>query len=151
MKRVVCILLLVPVFEVFASADDWPSWRGPAGTGVTSETGLPEQWSESGGLAWRIKLPGTGVSTPVIAGPHLFVTTQLGTGQRRSGNHPSLVQGADAGGSGERNLAGTSPGSPAGVKFAVSAYRWSDGTRARHHESAAEGPLTPVHDKHNLS
>lgn len=148
MKRVVFAWLMLPVLGVLAYADDWPGWRGPAGTGVTTEKGLPEQWSESSGVAWRIKLPGAGVSTPVVAGPHLFVTTQIGSGTRRSGNHPSLVQGADAG---ERNLGGSSGAGGGGVKFAITAFRWSDGSRAWHHETAAEGPLIAVHDKHNLS
>ena len=83
-------------------ADDWPSWRGPQGTGVTGETGLPTEWGEASGVAWRIKLPGSGVSTPVVAGPHVFVTSQIGSGVRRSGSHPSLVQEADAATAGER-------------------------------------------------
>ena len=41
MTRVVFTWLMLPVLGVLAYADDWPSWRGPAGTGVTSETGLP--------------------------------------------------------------------------------------------------------------
>jgi len=150
MKRVICTALVIPVLGVLANADDWPTWRGPTGTGVTLETGLPEQWSESSGVVWRVKLPGNGVSTPVVAGPHLFVTTQIGAGSRRSGNHPSLVQG-EAGTSGERNLGGSSPAPASSMRFAVTAYRWSDGGRAWHHESAAEGPLIAVHDKHNLS
>ena len=47
--------------------------------------------------------------------------------------------------------AATSPAPATGVRFAVTAYRWSDGGRAWHHESPAEGPLIAVHDKHNLS
>ena len=139
---------LVASSPVASSSDDWPSWRGPSGTGVTSETGLPERWSDADGVAWRQKLSGAGVSTPVVVGPHVFVTSQIGTTARRPGNHPSLVQGADAG---ERNL--TAAGKPAsgGITFALTVYRWSDGVRAWQHEVAAEGPLVPVHDKHNLS
>ena len=47
--------------------------------------------------------------------------------------------------------AATSPAPATGVRFAVTAYRWSDGGRAWQHESPAEGPLIAVHDKHNLS
>jgi outer membrane protein assembly factor BamB len=144
------VLGTAPVAPV-APEFDWPSWRGPQGTGVTSETGLPEQWGETSGIAWRIKLPGTGVSTPVVAGPHVFVTSQAGSGTRRTGNHPSLVQGADAATAGEKNLVGAAPASGGAVTFAVTAYRWADGTRAWQHDTRAEGPLPAVHDKHNLS
>lgn len=142
------IALVAPV----APELDWPSWRGPTGTVVTAEKGLPAQWDEASGIAWRVKLSGTGVSTPIVAGPHLFVTSQIGSGARRTGNHPSLVQGADAATTGERNLGGTAARSPAdGVTFAVTAYRWTDGARVWQHDTRAAGPLPAVHDKHNLS
>jgi outer membrane protein assembly factor BamB len=145
MTRLASFVLLLTVASTSLVADDWPSWRGPAGNGVTMETGLPQQWSESSGVQWRVKLPGAGVSTPVVSGAHVFVTSQIGTSRRRPGNHPSLVQGADAG---ERNLSAR----PAdGVTFALTAYRWTDGGRAWQHETRADGTLADVHDKHNLS
>lgn len=144
----IIVLAAVPL-AAMVSADDWPSLRGPAGNGVSSESGLPQQWSESAGLAWRVKLPGSGVSTPVVAGPHVYVTSQIGAGVRQPGNHPSLVQGADAATAGERNLSGGGPS--ATVRFALTAYRWSDGGRAWHFETPAQGALPDVHDKHNLS
>jgi outer membrane protein assembly factor BamB len=100
-------------------------------------------------LAWRTELPGVGVSSPAVWGDFVFVTSQRGAGQRRSGNHPSLVQGADAGASGERTLAGRAADGP--LTFVVSALRWSDGTTAWTHEVKPEGTLTAVHDKHNLA
>jgi outer membrane protein assembly factor BamB len=149
----VALAPVAPVAPVAPPAPDspWPMWRGPAGTGVTTETGLPTQWSDREGVAWRVKLPGTGVSTPVVASQHVFVTSQIGTGARRAGNHPSLVQGAEAAAAGERNLSGNTPASSGAVTFAVTAYRWDDGSRAWQHETRADGPLQGVHDKHNLS
>ena len=130
-----------------SAGDDWPAWRGPAMNGVTAGTNLPERWSDKQGVAWRAKLPGAGVSTPIVVGPNVYVTSQIGTSQRRAGNHPSLVQGSDAG---ERNLTATGAGATS-ITFALTAFRWADGIRAWQHEMPAEGPLTPVHDKHNLS
>ncbi len=141
-----CTTLSLPAME---GGEDWPSMRGPAMTGVTLEKNLPERWSATEGIAWRTKLPGAGVSTPIVVGDHVYATSQIGTSQRRSGNHPSLVQGG--GGSGERNLTGAVAGGSDGVTFALTAYRFSDGGRVWQHEMRAEGPLTPVHDKHNLS
>lgn len=151
MRHGLLFALALPLISTSVIADDWPSWRGPSGTGVTAETGLPQQWSESNGVQWRIKLPGAGVSTPVVSGPHVFVTSQIGTSRRRPGNHPSLVQGADPASAGERNLMGSSAATGGGVAFALTAYRWTDGGRAWHHETPAEGSLNDVHDKHNLS
>lgn len=143
------LVALIPLQAQRAADGDWPSWRGPAMTGVTTATNLPERWSDKEGVAWRTKLPGAGVSTPIVAGPHVFVTSQIGSSQRRPGNHPSLVQGGT--GSGERNLTGGGGTGSGGVTFALTAYRFDTGTRAWQHETPAAGPLTPVHDKHNLS
>ena len=150
MKRIAWTFALSVTLAATVFAADWPSWRGPAGIGVTTEKGLPEQWSDITGLAWRVKLPGAGVSTPVVSGPHVFVTSQIGGGRRAPGNHPSLVQGADRETAGERNLTGAATATDI-VTFALTAYRWSDGTRVWQHETRAEGPLPSVHDKHNLS
>jgi outer membrane protein assembly factor BamB len=155
MMRVPALLALSLILSasVIASqpqASDWPSWRGPGGTGVTAETGLPERWSDTSGVAWRVKLPGAGVSTPIVAGPHVYVSSQLGITERRAGMHPSLVQGG-GGDSGERNLSGAGGAATSSIRFALTAYRWTDGGRAWHHEIAAEAPFVPVHDKHNLA
>jgi outer membrane protein assembly factor BamB len=142
--------------SVGVSTDDWPQWRGLAGVGVTAETGLPLMWSDTEHVAWRVKLPGMGVSTPVVAGGRVFATGQTGSGSRREGNHPSFVQGEAASGSGERMLGGrardTSIGTPSpAVAFVVSAHQWSDGRQIWQHALAADGPLPAVHDKHNLA
>ena len=151
----VLLAIAVGAGSVCVSADDWPQWRGPAGLGVSSETGLPLTWSDTERVAWRVKLPGMGVSTPVVAGDRVFVTGQTGSGSRREGNHPSFVQGEAAAGSGERMLGGRAPAtaetSSIAVRFVVSAHRWSDGHQIWQQAIAAEGPLPAVHDKHNLA
>jgi outer membrane protein assembly factor BamB len=140
--------IAVLLASVPLAAENWPHWRGGHGQGVTRETGLPVSWNATTNVAWRAPLQGTGVSSPVVWGDLVFATSQIGTGVRRQGNHPSLVQGA---GAGERNLTGAKPGAAGGVTFSVSAYRWSNGSVAWTHELAAVGEMTPVHDKHNLA
>lgn len=131
-------------------AEDWPHWRGPAGTGVSSEPGLPERWSASENIAWRVALGGLGVSSPIVSGDRVFVTSQLGSGASQLG--PRLGQGADAS-PGERSLGSAPPNrSGAGsVQFLIEAFSRTDGRRAWHHRVPAEGDLPPVHDKHNLA
>ena len=101
--RVVYTTLLGVSLVTPLVAADWPQWRGPLGTGVSSETGLPEKWNAQS-VAWRVKLRGVGVSSPVVAGDAVYVTSQIGRGKRREGNHPALVQGAEAATAGERTL-----------------------------------------------
>lgn len=66
------------VFQSFSglcSADDWPQWRGPEGTGVSREKGVPIVWHESRAIVWKCPLPEWGTSTPAILGQTIFVTT----------------------------------------------------------------------------
>ena len=44
---VIAAALLIPAAALLSGAD-WPDWRGPARTGVSTETGLPSAWSPSG-------------------------------------------------------------------------------------------------------
>src|SRR5262245_28126505 len=55
-------------------ADDWPAWRGQAGTGVANETHLPQRWSTNENVRWRSPLPERGNSTPIVVGNRVFVT-----------------------------------------------------------------------------
>ncbi len=57
-----------------ALADNWPAWRGPTGQGHCAEKGLPLKWSTTENVRWKVKLPDTGNSTPVIWGDRVFVT-----------------------------------------------------------------------------
>jgi outer membrane protein assembly factor BamB len=61
-----------------AAAGPWPQWRGPLGTGVSEEAGLPLRWSVQNNVAWKASIPGFGASTPAIWNQHVFLTTQDG-------------------------------------------------------------------------
>jgi outer membrane protein assembly factor BamB len=58
-----------PVF-----ADNWPQWRGPAGTGVSAEKNLPLHWGTNENVRWRVPLPERGNSTPIVWGKRVFLT-----------------------------------------------------------------------------
>jgi outer membrane protein assembly factor BamB len=64
-------------------AGDWPQFRGPGGTGVSDEPGLPGRWGPSENVRWRADLPGRGVSGPVVAGGRAYVTASSGYRQDR--------------------------------------------------------------------
>ena len=49
-----------------ASADNWPSWRGPPLNGVAPQGTYPVTWSATKNVAWKLKLPGKGTSTPIV-------------------------------------------------------------------------------------
>jgi hypothetical protein len=102
MSRSLFVTLAVALATVAVKADDWPSWRGPDATGVSSERTLPTRWSATENVAWKAPIAGVGISTPIVSGDRVFVTSQIGTGVSRQG--PRLVQGGDAAAMGERAL-----------------------------------------------
>ena len=59
---------------MFAHAD-WPDWRGPTEDGHTGATGLPLHWSETENIAWKTGIHDLGLSTPVIRGKQIWLTT----------------------------------------------------------------------------
>jgi outer membrane protein assembly factor BamB len=145
----ICTALVLIVSGATLAADNWPAWRGPRATGVTTETNLPERWGRTENIAWQAPLRGAGVSSPIVFGGRVFVTSQEGTGVRRRGNHPSLVQGPDSASSGERTLTGARESDT--TRFIVSAFDRASGRRAWEYVVEAEGALPEVHDKHNLA
>ena len=132
------------------AAADWPSWRGPLGTGTSPETKLPERWSATENVAWKAMLAGQGVSSPIVSGNQIFVTSQVGSGVRAPGNHPRLVQGGNAEASGERALQAKAAADNR-TFFVVEAFNRADGKRVWEHRLEALGTLPGVHDKHNLA
>jgi outer membrane protein assembly factor BamB len=80
-------LFSLPVFllllAVQAPAADWPQFRGPHSSGVSTETGLPLEWSASRNVVWKAPLPGPGSSSPIVFGDHVYVTCYSGYGLDR--------------------------------------------------------------------
>lgn len=59
----------------YASADNWPAWRGPQFNGVSPAKNVPTKWSAKDNIAWKFELPGIGGSTPAVWGEHIFLTS----------------------------------------------------------------------------
>lgn len=58
------------------SADPWPQWRGPEGLGISDEPNLPVHWSQdSPNIKWKAKIPGEGVSSPIVSNGRVVLTT----------------------------------------------------------------------------
>lgn len=66
-----------------ASAADWPRFRGPNGTGIASDKAIPIHWNEKEGILWKVPLPGTGNSCPIVWGNRLFLQTADAEGKER--------------------------------------------------------------------
>ncbi|MDZ4688389.1 MAG: PQQ-binding-like beta-propeller repeat protein [Planctomycetaceae bacterium] len=71
-------------WPVSAEGSDWTRFRGPNGSGVsTDEPAPPTEWSESKNLKWKLDLPGPGLSSPIVVGDKVFVTCWSGYAMSR--------------------------------------------------------------------
>ncbi len=77
-------LLLASVISMaiadVANAADWKRFRGPDGSAISDEKGLPTEWSESKNIVWKTTLPGPGTSSPITQGDRIYVTAYSGYG-----------------------------------------------------------------------
>ena len=65
--------VLIIAAGVTAGEGDWPRFRGPNGQGISDATTVPVKWTDAD-YNWKVKLPGTGHSSPVLWGDRLFLT-----------------------------------------------------------------------------
>lgn len=75
MRRLaLAILSLAPLF-----AENWPGFRGAGARGVAESPNLPSRWNVETGenIAWTAAIPGLGLSSPVVWGDLVFVTTAI--------------------------------------------------------------------------
>ena len=127
-------------------------WRGPSGISVSGEKGLPTKWNHSENIAWKVPINGLGVSSPIVWGDRIFVTSQVGANPLKPGRHPALVLGPEAAGR-DRPLGGSRPtASAAKIELVVAAFQRSDGRALWEYRLDAVAPLSNVHhEKHNLA
>jgi len=66
-------LVAALLFTMSASAQEWARFRGPNGTGISPAKTIPAKPTEAD-INWKIELPGSGHSSPVLWGERLFLT-----------------------------------------------------------------------------
>lgn len=76
-------LVLVLITAGLATAGDWPQFRGPNGSGVSDETGLPTTWGPTENVRWKADLPGRTVASPVVFGKKVFISSASGARMER--------------------------------------------------------------------
>lgn len=69
MRTAICWLSLAGLL----AADDWPSFRGPAGLGTSAESKAPLSWSPAKNVKWRTELPQPAGGSPVVSAGRVFV------------------------------------------------------------------------------
>jgi outer membrane protein assembly factor BamB len=75
-----CSFLALLTAAALRAEDNWPQFRGLHG-GVARGTNLPDRWSTSTNVAWKLEIPGKGWSSPVVWGDKIFLTAVVGEGK----------------------------------------------------------------------
>ena len=151
------VLILAPIALAvpLSGSSDWPQWRGPSSSGVSTESPLPVTWSATENIAWKAPLAGLGTSSPIVSGDTVFVTSQIGQSSLAEGDsHPQLARDDGALAKREAPIGGRRGGAAAGdgdVWLVVEAFNRTDGRRRWIWRSKAAGPIPAVHEKHNLA
>ena len=76
-------LLLVPMPMLVAEGEgDWSSFRGGDALSVAADDPrLPEAWSQTNNVVWKVDVPGLAWSSPVVWEDKVFVTTVVSEGE----------------------------------------------------------------------
>ncbi|MBI3839843.1 MAG: PQQ-binding-like beta-propeller repeat protein [Planctomycetia bacterium] len=75
-------LIFVIWWTVSVYGENWPGWRGPERTGVTTDRGAPVAWSATSGVRWKTALPGSGISNPIVWNGSVVCTSSDGARQQ---------------------------------------------------------------------
>jgi outer membrane protein assembly factor BamB len=70
-RTVVWLFLFI---SLTAGSQEWTRFRGPNGSGISDAKTIPTHWSASD-INWKVALPGSGHSSPVLWGEKVFVTS----------------------------------------------------------------------------
>ena len=70
---------LILLVAATAAAQNWPSFRGPAASGVSDRQNLPITWDAAQGtsIRWKTTLPGLAHSSPIVWSDRIFVATAI--------------------------------------------------------------------------
>ena len=73
--RIVTLAAAALLLSATARAEEgeWSRFRGPNGTGISDAATVPVAWTDAD-YNWKITLPGTGHSSPVLWGNRIFLT-----------------------------------------------------------------------------
>jgi len=85
------LCLLLVCLPQRGAAQEWSRFRGPNGTGISHAKTIPTKWTEKD-INWKMELPGTGHSSPVLWGDRIFLTS---TGDKQGGIYVLCVNAQD--------------------------------------------------------
>ncbi len=79
---VTAFAILGSLYTVVA-AGDWLQFRGTDNRSVAASEPVPAEWDDEKNVAWKVGLPGDGVSSPIVVDNRVVVTASSGPNQDR--------------------------------------------------------------------
>lgn len=73
--------LFATLLLTLPAAANWTQFRGPQSAGVATDSRPPVTFDGANSIAWKAPLPGRGLSSPIIVGDKVFVTSASGPKQ----------------------------------------------------------------------
>jgi outer membrane protein assembly factor BamB len=143
------LLILTAVTTATLRAQHWPQFRGAQAGVAADDPRLPDHWTTTENVAWKIDLPGRSWSSPVVWGDHVFVVSAISRKDPSPSLNPVVTYLA-------RSLGGTMSG--ADISRATDEYRWTlydvefeTGRIRWEREIRAAVPPQPVHQKNSYA
>jgi outer membrane protein assembly factor BamB len=86
MKHRSVLLVMALLAANAARGGDWPQFRGPSASGVGDGSQPPVHWDVAKGvhILWTIEVPGLAVSSPIVWGDQVFVTTAISSDPKQT-------------------------------------------------------------------
>ena len=78
--RLLATLLTAPLLS-HCFAENWSSFRGPNGQGISTEADLPLTWTDAENISWKTAIPGEAWSSPIIHSGQAYLTTTTDEGK----------------------------------------------------------------------
>src|SRR4051794_29809557 len=79
--RLLGLAMVVTLLAPLHATDEWPQFRGVHAGVAADDPRLPDTWSPTSNIAWKIDLPGLSWSSPVVQGEHIIVSSAISSGQ----------------------------------------------------------------------
>ena len=114
--QISAILVLTAVPTRTVHAQNWEQFRGPRAGVAPDDPRLPDTWTTTENVAWRIDIPGRSWSSPIVWDDHAFVVTAVNTKNPSQPLSPVVTYLA-------RSLGGTMSG--AAISTSTDEHRWT--------------------------
>lgn len=75
--RSIIVGLLSALSVSSLQADNWSQFRGAAAAGVAASDKLPLEWGPEKNIAWKVEIPGSAWSSPIVWQDRIFLTSAV--------------------------------------------------------------------------